>query len=801
MTQQPYYNVQKLINALKGECEKARPSYPECLRLMKNLGNLLSATDDIDIEEVQYQSLWSIASAMLNRQNNVPLILRMITIHVYATLTVKSYSKHHNTAGSVAYTLIIKEIKNEVSTGTPSTSFLISIFDAIYLCAKSSCCDDKETISCLLSLQPIVNSLTQCAKDSIAAALDIDLDPFVKLYKYGQHATKMNALLQSLGCSKNYTDTQRIIPIPPRTVSSLEKRLALQKVLKTMTPYELAQLVIQGFHKFEIIEGYEEPKTTTELIKQLNEDQPTEDVKTSDSAVFIIEQALANLQVRSQYIPLPMQSQFIAMLITTIDSNEPFFDECKGPATRFTIQRSSDAQKYLIPFLSSWCTYEFVRNSEVRYDNLVWAILNEVFTQETSTDDSLTEFILSLPKLPEQIFINLRSQSTEFTRHTDLILPAINEYIKMAPSLQPIFLDCLLQLSILQDQSVAQSSINMIKTFYKQEEFVPTINSFAIEYLKTAVTIDDLMLASSYMELFFTLLEFDCSLFITLLDVYPGSPKNTKSLIRDKLKSKIPQMQFKVDVVKQAIEHSRGVKDMLILIHVYLDGIAKQFSFLAPDLVLFLKNELEQQNDSRFLIPIIPSLTKDEFKKYLPYMLNLSSAGLKRAVTALLTVVPRNISGTLFLIELNRIPETSTQFTKAGEALKYSFEIKDALDYQTSISAVDAIIRKRESLDLIMDTLFAIINKFQNEKCYRYVLNHTIPQLIALNLFQKEKPWNILMRIIAMTKPHSFKVVIQMLQPERITDLIREYPDLKQLLFNQTKVMKSVRPQVLQVLQ
>ena len=187
--QQPFYSIKKLIQALKDECEKKNPSYSDCTRLMKNLGILISATDDIDIGDAEYQSLWKIASATFSREKNVPLGLRIITVHVYANITIKS-ARSHKTYSDVAFTLLINELKNEAGkllnkekSENPSTAFLIAIFDSIYLCAnEKTLTNDKDTLEALLSLQSVMGKLTKCTKDSIAVALDIDLVPFVKNY-------------------------------------------------------------------------------------------------------------------------------------------------------------------------------------------------------------------------------------------------------------------------------------------------------------------------------------------------------------------------------------------------------------------------------------------------------------------------------------------------------------------------------------------------------------------------------------------------------------------------------------------
>ncbi|OHT12177.1 hypothetical protein TRFO_18185 [Tritrichomonas foetus] len=286
------YSETKLINHLKEELDKSKDTnYQLCLKYMKNLGQL-SAQKDKEIEDASYNLLFSCISTIFRRAdkpNVVPLALRIISLKVLTNTALILFERQHVNPSSVAYSLIIKEISNEVVKPNYSVSFLITIFDAIFLCSQARCVDDKATVAALLTLGKISRNLRPGAKDSLAIALDIDLIPFNQNYKYGSSIKDINRILQEIGCIRLPSDN--VIPqasqIPqPKNITSLETRLAAQEFLMQQNPDELAKRVMDGFKRFTKIEGYRKPDTIDDLIAILIEG-PAEDLDEQSLIVIL----------------------------------------------------------------------------------------------------------------------------------------------------------------------------------------------------------------------------------------------------------------------------------------------------------------------------------------------------------------------------------------------------------------------------------------------------------------------------------------------------------------------------------
>ena len=277
------YSESKLVKHLTEELSNPNPNYSTCLKYMKNLGQL-SASKDKEIDDATCNSFFKSVSTILrnaDKSNSVPLGLRIISLKVLTNLCIALNVKQHNNQSRVAYSLIIKEIGNEIKKPNFSVVFLITIFDAIYLCSQANCIDDKDTIKEILSLSQIANNLGS-KKESLAIALDIDLQPFFQNYKSGAQTKDLNSVLQQIGCSKLQSDTQKTpafnIP-PPQQITNLEMRLAAQNFLVSLNPEKLADRVIEGFKDFKSVDNYKIPDHIEDLFQTLLDGPENQDQK------------------------------------------------------------------------------------------------------------------------------------------------------------------------------------------------------------------------------------------------------------------------------------------------------------------------------------------------------------------------------------------------------------------------------------------------------------------------------------------------------------------------------------------
>ena len=817
------YSESKLINHIKKELDKPDTNYSTCLTYMKNLGQL-SATKDKEIDDALYNSLFTCISTIFRRADNpnvVPLSLRIICLKLLTNSCIILNSHQHTNTSSVAYSLIIKEVGNEVVKPNYSVSFIITILDAIYLCSKSDCIDDKATIQALLLLSKIKNSLIPVNRESLAIALDIDLAPFNQKYKYGDKAKEMNQLLINLGCMKTISDTKTaatfVIP-QPSMITTLEQRLAAQDFLKALSANEIAERVINGFGKFPKVDNYQPPESVTDLIESLikgPEEVFDQEVSITDATIYIVEQALERLNDRTKYIPLQVQSDFIAMLIATLDSTKDGFEECSGPATTSALKCAIDPKKILVQFLVSWANYEFVRSSQKRYENLVIQIFQSIVYVESNNENngemtntnnnidenSLVDFIKNLEWLPLELYSLLTQICSQNPFQSDQILTAVNEYIMNAPASLQHFLSALLELSINPLDKINDQAIKIIKTYYerKNEQTINKINDFTIENLKKTLTEED---PEPYLKLFFAVIELNMSLFIDLMEVYAEAQNNLKTLqstIRDKLKKQITSMPYDITVIKRALEIALGDKPKTALMHLYLSELAKKL-FVPPDLVELLKKQFESSKDSRYLIPIIPNLNEEEFKLYLPDILKLGENALKRAIASLLEATKPPISPILFLIELHKPEIAGKNKEKAIMAMTICLSRSDKYNYQLVSTAVE-VCQKNKYHDIIMNTLSEMVKNFSNQGCHKFILNHILPPLINNGITELDEPWQLMKKLIYDTKPTSCKTALTSFTADQIKDLIATYPDYKSLLQGQAKKISRINPAVLEAIQ
>lgn len=806
------YNEQKLIKILEPELSKPQPDWPNCLKLLKNLGYLRrQSSSEKDVDDSTYNTMFGFISIALekNESAKVPLAVRIICIKILLNAAMTLFAKQHNTTASVAYGLIVSKISTEVARDNPSISFIISILDAIYQCAKAGYCNDKETIKQLLTLKNIVNKLTPCGMESLSIALDLDLEPFIKSYKFGSNAREMNSILSSLRCTKMIPDSQSIVsvaPIPPQNVTNYAAQIAAQQFLNQLSAEQIAQLVLEGFKQFVPIPGYTPPNTIADLIQKLNEEPEIEvDPKTNkiETTVYMIEQALDKFTIRAQFTPLKMQAEYVAMLINSLDQNEEGFDECTGPATSAALQRASESITSFLPFFSNWAAFEFVRNSILRYQNLIYLIFQIMASSEASEDDNtFFTFVKQLPAIPEETYEMISKLCREHPAQSRNMLKSINDNLPLAG--QKAFLDAILSLCIEPSESIHVTAIDIVRTvFYKIPEFAMIINDYCKQIIETAMTMP-IENARNYVKLYFAILERNNSLLLNLLDVYGKALPEIQPLIRENLKHSIPRIPFNLEVLEKALQISSKENKNIVLLHYYLDQLAKSLSVLPAELVELLKHEFQKKKDPYFLIPILSSLPADEAIRFLPDILTLKPNGLKAAIANLLTVKlkssqinVKSLKPEVFLIELHKIPEKSPVFNAAITAIGICFEKKDIFTYQKSISAVETVIRQ-DLLDLVVQTLLKMVDSYKEST--KYICMHLLSQLITKDVYANPRQWELFQQLLFKTKPQSLKPALQALPVEKISEFVKNYPAIKDLLYNTAVSTKNIKSQILEVL-
>ena len=685
----------------------------------------------------------------------------------------------------------------------PSVAFLMSILDAIAVCAKAeSCPDDRKTVECLLQLEGLIDSkkVRRCNSKSLAMALDHDLEPFGKNYQISEKG-RLNEMLRRFECQRLLRESKAAsyaVNIPKQIVTTTAQRLKAHEMLLKLTPEQLAEAVIQGFEKFPIMENYEVPDAVDKLIQKLASAEEVAEIDMAtnlqETAEFIIDQALKRMANRAKFTPLSMQAEFIAMLINTLDETKGGFEEARGPVTRAAIMMAMDPDHPMVAFLSDWASYEFVRNSPVRYENLLCEIFISLASLEVKEDDNpVSDFVGPLPYIPQTIYPRLSRMCEDKPEQSANILTAVNEFLLQAPASRGAFLRSLLELSINQDERINTIGIQLVRdSFYKKEEkFKEEINNFASQQLRDVVASESanqtLLNANAMLKMFFSILELNAALFLDIMEVYGSVSDNLQKELRNRLELVIPHMQFDKGVVARALKLANSERRNLVLIHFYLAQLAKTLSFLPLDFVEMLTNKFKEDGDARYLIPIIPYLPANDFISYLPAVLSMKQNAMRTAIVNLLKA-GKPIPPTIFLIELHKFPETSEIFSKAVDAMKICFKQTDIVTYQTAAKAVDTVVRQ-SNLDMIMETLLEMAQTHKDS--IRYIVIHLLQNiLMSKGIYEKARQWELMKQLLDKTKPLSLKVVVA-LPPDKVQDFVDTYPDIRGMVLNQAKSAKK----------
>lgn len=234
--------------------------------------------------------------------------------------------------------------------------------------------------------------------------------------------------------------------------------------------------------------------------------------------------------------------------------------------------------------------------------------------------------------------------------------------------------------------------------------------------------------------------------------------------------------------------------------HFYLSELAKKLT-IPPGLIELLKEQFNNSQDPRYLIPIIPNLTADEFKLYLPEILKLEPNALRRAIVSLLKAPKPPMMPTPFLIELHRPDIAGKNKEKAIQAMSICLSQSMYYTYQVVSTAVD-VVQKNKYHDMIMSTLFEMVNKFPNQVCHKFILNHIIPSLINNGIAENAEDWELIKKLIYETKPTSCKMALSTLTASQVKDLITTYEDYKSLLQGTArKLSGKISPSVLEAIQ
>jgi symplekin len=372
-----------------------------------------------------------------------------------------------------------------------------------------------------------------------------------------------------------------------------------------------------------------------------------------------------------------------------------------------------------------------------------------------------------------------------------------------APASQQTFLTKLLDLCVCEGEEIHSKATEVVlANFYRTGSGASTVDSFAVSGLVDAIHNPNDMNCQAKLIFFFAIMEENTKMFLVLMSEYGSAPKTLRSEMHKRLKGcKSIWMTFDRNILSKALELAKPEADNVVLIHRYLRQLAETLTEHPPEFVELLKKQFQKHHDARYLVPIMRSLTVDEFVQFLPDLLRLQSDALRLAIINLLSGKSQSkekVSRGRFLIELHKIDAASPVFEKAIEAVNICFKQTDVFTYETSISAVEAVCRNY-AMDLVVYTLLVMIDLYKES--HKYILTNLVQQLIGREIYRLEKPWELLQDLLYKTKPASFKIAVT-LPLDRVVDYVTRYPDIKAMMRNQATlgVRTAAKDQIVKAL-
>ena len=810
--------MKRILDELNGSFGRGIPSPQEQIRVLSFIGTNVITIPEKSIVEHDFLILFAKLSEYL--EAGIPLASRILIIKILQNSSILLSDKCYNTQVGTAISIITGQFENECQKQKPSVGFLIAILDAFQIFGSKKVGDHKELIDSLTKIADAAPNLNTYKKNCIRHALDMDTVPFQGIRQFEKGLKKA---LEAFGSAMKGAKPRASVQLPTRQTTDNETRLQIQKTIKDIQQDEMLTLVELGLKKLVVNPSYELPENVNSMItdlmslEKLEEEAPVDPhVNNIETSVFIITQGLDKMVSRVKFTSQKIQSEFLAMIITTVDKTVPeTYLTCTGPCTETALAKSISDLNTFSEFINHWILYEYVKSPEERYFNLVKKIVIEIckhLTKNDSIDENpFLSFFRSLPTINNKIFYDLAEQIIFNPTIAPIIINNMTVVSIKYPGNQNACLNTLLELSSSPDAAIRTVSIETcITQYYEMKTSVEKMEERALENLKNGSMQTTVEEARQYLQYFFEMMKHNSSLLPELLDFYGKMSDVVQKEVRDMLQAQLSEIGFNIKAIEKCF--ARKTTENVKLIHFILTVLAN-ISTIPKPLSEIIREEYNQTKDARFLIPIIPSLSEKDFYKYLPEILRLSFSAIKQAIQMYLKAIQkegeriREKSGkkaseeaveklkVTLLTELHNEPLDEKIAKETPRAIQYCISEKTDFPY-TVIAAAVQIAITRKPLDFICCTLDEIYNQYKDHQSF--VLNN-FSQLLKKDICNTPS-WGRFKALIYKMIPNSFKFAYS-LPEEKLKDLIVTYPDLHEMMLNDTKTKRKTTKKVIQVIQ
>ena len=769
--------------------------------LLEKIGQTINSLPEKAIIEHDFLLLFAKLSEYL--EGNLKLEARILIIKILQISAVLLSKKQYNTQVITSISIICGQFENECEKPRPNIGFLITLLDAFYTFGNKKIGDHKDIIECLAKIVDVAPKIDAYRKNCLRLVLDRIKD-CLTFQNVRQFEGTIKAVLEAYGSSLKSSKPRPAGQIPQRQQDSLEKRILIQETIKGFPVETLMDLIEAGLKKLNVSASYEIPEKINNVITDLVNlekydmtalqiDPHTNNIETS---VYIVTQGLEKMVTRMKFTSQKVQSQFLAMMITTVDRTVPeTFLQCTGPCTEVAINKSTNNLKQLRPFLDHWINYEFVKSPRERYLNLCNRLLVEICSH-LSKDDLVVEnpFLGVFQKMPlvsNDVFGILAEVVKQNPLLAQIVIHNMAQVAVNYPLNQEKCLETIQQLCVSEDNEIRRVCIQtIILLYYNRRLFVEKSENYAIEQLKHASTAQSVDEAVRYIQYYFEIMKKNGALLPHLLDVYGVMIPEVQNEVRTNLQNMMSDIGFNLDALKECF--NRKTPENIKLIHFILRMLAHIGSGIPSDISGVIYQEFVKTKDARFIIPIIPTLSDTEFFRLFPEILRLNLSAIKEAILMYFSIKSRTDDKSKVRL-LNEIHAQSAEdpllAKNVPKALAYCVSQQGKFSY-TVISASIQMTLDNNMLDFICDTLIAVVTEY---KIHTNFIISRFPTLISKNIYNT-LGWPSFMNLIAKTIPNSFKHAYS-LPTNKLQELLRTHPDLVEMMLNDTskkKVSKKV---------
>ncbi|CAG8436024.1 743_t:CDS:10 [Ambispora gerdemannii] len=481
-----------------------------------------------------------------------------------------------------------------------------------------------------------------------------------------------------------------------------------------------------------------------------------------------------------------------------------------------------------------------LRNSlsySANYAKWLRRLLDTAMPALEAKDQTFTTFLLDVPELPEDVVDRVKIYCNDPDR-MQLGFSTLSQLIEMRPPVRQCAMNILLQYSIHKDRITRSSAIVTLRKWWgahDNNQVATEIQSFAIKslnelclespplpydyhyHLGTPVveqgsldaeamkidqatpTNDNNELARKWteqeitkrLELYLALVAKQHELLSELFNAYKNASIFVRKIMTQNMIPVIKSIGMNSPKLLQLIRNfPEGCDTLALKMVVSLTSAMRP----SPQLVSTVKSAMEQRNlDSRFLIPIISALEKNEIIVHLPKVINIldGTETQKRPVKEVFTAATGSTTTQIpsgqpttaplipseLLLALHHMDGQVSQ-AKLAEAIKVCLSMTHIFKSEVLAVVLQQLVDEPELPNLIMFTLYQSVNSYK--RLMGFVTN-LLSRLITKKVWDNPDLWKGFIKCCKVTLPNSLPVLSQ-LPMEKLQMVLQMDPSFKEPL-------------------